>query len=162
MPFPSHNGSRIFVLQIISVHIYFVSNLCHFPSAFAIFFFFEKNPNGMEKEILPVADPRFPRGGGANSPGRGANMRFCQIFPKTAWNRKNLVPRGPAVPCAPRRSANDYCIKFFGSMGCPPLKIPIQSNVSKALRALNSNNFDVWNFEILSVFNGWIINLVYF
>ena len=31
----------------------------------------------------PVADPGFPRGGGANSPG-GANIRFCQIFPKTA------------------------------------------------------------------------------
>ena len=33
---------------------------------------------------LSVADPGFPRGGGANSPGGGANIRFCQIFPKSA------------------------------------------------------------------------------
>ena len=33
--------------------------------------------------MLPVADPGFPRGGGANSPGGGiANIRFCQIFCK--------------------------------------------------------------------------------
>ena len=31
----------------------------------------------------PVADPGFPRGEGTNSLG-GANIRFCQIFPKTA------------------------------------------------------------------------------
>ena len=31
-----------------------------------------------------VADPGFPRGGGANSRGGGANIRFCQNFPKTA------------------------------------------------------------------------------
>ena len=31
-----------------------------------------------------VADPGFSRGGGANSPGGGANIRFCKIFPKTA------------------------------------------------------------------------------
>ena len=40
---------------------------------------------------FPVADPGFTRGGGANSPG-GANIRFCQFFPKTAWNWKNLDP----------------------------------------------------------------------
>ena len=32
-----------------------------------------------------VADLGFPRGGGANPPG-GPNIRFCQIFRKTAWN----------------------------------------------------------------------------
>ena len=36
------------------------------------------------------------------SGGRGANIRFCQIFPKTAWNWKNLDPRR-GVPCAPLR-----------------------------------------------------------
>ena len=43
--------------------------------------------------IVPftVADPGFPWGGGANPPG-GANIQFCQIFPKTAWNWKNLDP----------------------------------------------------------------------
>ena len=30
-----------------------------------------------------VVDLGFPRGGGANPPG-GFNIRFCQIFPKTA------------------------------------------------------------------------------
>ena len=45
----------------------------------------------------PVADPGFPRGGGANSPWGGANIRFCQIFPKAAWNWKNLDPRGGAA-----------------------------------------------------------------
>ena len=29
-----------------------------------------------------VVDPGFPRGGGDNPPGGGANIRFCQIFPK--------------------------------------------------------------------------------
>ena len=38
---------------------------------------------------LSVAEPGFPRGGSAYPPG-GANIRFCQIFPKTAWNWKNL------------------------------------------------------------------------
>ena len=32
---------------------------------------------------FPMADPRFPGGGSANSPG-GANIRFFQNFPKTA------------------------------------------------------------------------------
>ena len=55
---------------------------------------------------LPVADPGFSRGGGVNPPG-GAWTR--QIFPKTAWNRKNLDAQGGAcVPHAPPRSANDY------------------------------------------------------
>ena len=45
----------------------------------------------------------FPRGG-VNPPG-GAWTR--QIFPKTAWNRKNLDAQGGAcVPHAPPRSAN--------------------------------------------------------
>ena len=38
------------------------------------------------EEYHTVADPGFPRGGGANSPGGGggANIQFCQISPKTA------------------------------------------------------------------------------
>ena len=34
---------------------------------------------------LSVADPGFPRGG-APTPRGGANIRLCQIFPKTARN----------------------------------------------------------------------------
>ena len=37
----------------------------------------------LKRERVPVADPGFPQGGGAHSPG-GANIQFCQIFPKTA------------------------------------------------------------------------------
>ena len=35
----------------------------------------------------------FPEVGAPTLQG-GANIRFCQIFPKTAWNWKNLDPRG--------------------------------------------------------------------
>ena len=49
----------------------------------------------MNPSHLQWRDPGFPRGGGANSPGGGgANIRFCQNFPKTAWNWKNLDPQG--------------------------------------------------------------------
>ena len=47
------------------------------------------------------ADPGFPRGWGAISQGR-ATIQICQIFPKTAWNWKNLDPRGGgALPLDP-------------------------------------------------------------
>ena len=60
-------------------------------------------------EILPVADPGFPRGGGANSPRGAANIRFCQKFPKTAWNWKNFGPRGGgASKILLCRSATDF------------------------------------------------------
>ena len=47
-----------------------------------------------------MTDPGFPRGRGAKSPG-GADIRFCQIFPKTAWNWKNLDPQGGASVAPP-------------------------------------------------------------
>ena len=52
-------------------------------------------------QCWPVADPGFPRGGGANSPGGSANIRFCHIFPKTAWNWKNLGRGGARPSCPP-------------------------------------------------------------
>ena len=42
---------------------------------------------------------------GAPTPQGGANIRFCQIFPKTAWNWKNLDPGRARVPRTPLRSA---------------------------------------------------------
>ena len=52
-----------------------------------------------QKSMSSVADLGCPRGGGANSPGGGgANIRFCQNFSKTAWNWKNLDPKGGARP----------------------------------------------------------------
>ena len=67
-------------------------------------------------QSIPVADPGFSRGGGVNPPG-GAWTR--QIFPKTAWNRKNLDAQGGAcVPHAPPRSANVY--SWFDSTEADP------------------------------------------
>ena len=43
-----------------------------------------------------VADPGFPQGGGANSPGGGANIRFCQKFPKICMKLKEFGPPGGA------------------------------------------------------------------
>ena len=34
--------------------------------------------------VFPGADLGFPVGGGADTRGGGANIRFCQNFPKTA------------------------------------------------------------------------------
>ena len=62
--------------------------------------------NSWQREIITffpsfsVADPGFSPGGGVNSPG-GANIWFCQIFSKTAWNWKNLGPRGGGASLAP-------------------------------------------------------------
>ena len=41
------------------------------------------DPENINNPHKPVADPGFPRGGGTNPLG-GANIRFCQIFPKSA------------------------------------------------------------------------------
>ena len=54
--------------------------------------------------ILPfaVADPGFPRGGGANPQGGGANLLFGQNFPQNGMNIKKFGPRGGVrVPGAP-------------------------------------------------------------
>ena len=43
-----------------------------------------------------VADPGFPRDGGANPPG-GANMQFCQISQKLYEIEKILTPLGLSI-----------------------------------------------------------------
>ena len=48
-----------------------------------------------------VVDRGFPRGRGANPPGRGANIRnirFCQIFPKYYVKLKEFGPGGRVRP----------------------------------------------------------------
>ena len=72
------------------------------------------------KKRIAAADPGFPRGGGGGCqlPRGGTNIRFCQIFPKTAWNRKNLGARGGrGAPCASPKSATELrlttIIKLF-------------------------------------------------
>ena len=42
--------------------------------------------------------------GGCQLPRGGANIQFCKIFPKTAWNRKNLGAQGGTHPSCPPRS----------------------------------------------------------
>ena len=65
--------------------------------------------------ISPRRGRQLPRG--------GANIRFCHIFPKTAWNWKNLGPRrgGGRIPRTPLRSATALDgshpnMKFFLSL----------------------------------------------
>ena len=53
----------------------------------------------------------FPEEGRQLS-GGGANIRFCQIFPKTAWNWKNLDPQGGASKILLCRSATDTYISI--------------------------------------------------
>ena len=48
----------------------------------------------------PVADPGFPREGGANPQGGGANLLFGQKFPENCMKWKNLDPEGGRIPGA--------------------------------------------------------------
>ena len=61
-----------------------------------------------------VADPGFPRGGGANSPG-GRQHTILPYFPKNCMKLKEFGPSGGAcILRAPLRSATEqddkYCI----------------------------------------------------
>ena len=75
---------------------------------------------------------RFTRRGGANPPEGDINIRFCQIFPKTAWNWKNLDPRrGVGV-----------------SLARPPLYLQMtirQSDIKVLLHSLSSPEYDIMN-----------------
>ena len=55
-----------------------------------------------------VADPRFPRGGGANLQGGGANLLFGQKFPENCMNMKEFGPRWGVRPWHPLISANEH------------------------------------------------------
>ena len=48
-------------------------------------------------EVETVADPGFPRGGGANCQRGGANLLFWSIFPENCMNMKEFGPRGGGV-----------------------------------------------------------------
>ena len=65
-----------------------------------IHFLINNHTNPSSNEIKSGADPGFPVGGGADPLG-GANIRFCQIFPKTAWNQENFGPWGGRAPGRP-------------------------------------------------------------
>ena len=49
---------------------------------------------GHQKIATSVADPGFPRGGGANPEGGGANLIFGQKFPENCMKMKEFGPRG--------------------------------------------------------------------
>ena len=67
-------------------------------------------------EIKKSSLSTMTSGGSRIVPRWGANIRFCQIFPKTAWNWKNLDPWGRAHPSRPLRSAtDDICWISMGS-----------------------------------------------
>ena len=51
---------------------------------------------------MPVADPEFPRSGGANSKVDVKSYYLANFFPKAAWNWKNLDhEEGAHVPGTP-------------------------------------------------------------
>ena len=81
---------------------------CKFPVIFTVFFFKPRKLGDIYgisggSRISPKRGLQLPGGG-------GANIRFCQNFPKTAWNWKNLDPGGGA-PVHPLRSATgDTCL----------------------------------------------------
>ena len=49
----------------------------------------------------PVADPGFPRGGGANSQGGAPSYDFVNFRRKLHENEEILAATGAHVPCAP-------------------------------------------------------------
>ena len=53
---------------------------------------------GLFTVTIPVADPRFSRGGCANFQ---IGIILSNFLPKTAWKWKNLHPGGARVPGAP-------------------------------------------------------------
>ena len=66
---------------------------------------------GIALRVIPVADPGFPRGGGANHQGGEVNLIFGQKFPENAWKWKNWDPEGGGA--RPQRP--------------PPLDPPVES-----------------------------------
>ena len=65
-----------------------------------------ENSKVSRSEKIPVADPGFPRGEGANSRG-GRQHTILPNFSKTACNWKNL-DRGACVPRTPLKSATEF------------------------------------------------------
>ena len=74
-PRASANGTDDYLCKLAAFNFMYVQR-----------YLYRKNKDSFQlknKQKYAVADPGFPRGGGANPPG-GANIRFCQIFLKTA------------------------------------------------------------------------------
>ena len=68
------------------------------PSGFLVILFFQKAV--FDASEIAVADPGFPRGEGANSPG-GRQHTILSNFPKNCMKLKELGPLGVHKGCAP-------------------------------------------------------------
>ena len=69
--------------------------------------------------VITVADPGFPRRGGANPQGRDANVLFGQKIPENCMKMKEFGPRGGGVPGAPLDPPMDHdtpCPVMFGEI----------------------------------------------
>ena len=89
--------------------------------------------------IYPVANPWFPRGGGANPKG-GANLLFGQFSMKTAWKCRNFGPGGGRLP-SPSRIRHCY-------------RGVIQVNTVSEDKKLVSKlvSFCIWNNDSTNIF----------
>ena len=62
---------------------------------------------------IAVADPGFPRGGGANSPGGAPTYDFAKSFQKMHEIERILSPRGGARPKFYYVDPPLYCIQLY-------------------------------------------------
>ena len=68
-------------------------------------------------DTIPVADPGFPQGGDANSPG-APTYDFAKFSQKLHEIERIWIPRGRRVPRARLRSATDYTSSIAAIITC--------------------------------------------
>ena len=90
-----------------------------------------------------MADPGFPRRGGANPQGGGANLLFCPNFPENCMKMKEFGPRGggarPWRPPLDPPMTIDYKIKCRYAKGGN--RAQICNPIDEFDKILISNNF---------------------
>ena len=127
----------------LSVREIYFSYICFallFSKTFSLFFVYRR----LEICSLSVADPGFPRGGGANSPG-GATYEFVEFSQKLHEIERIWTPGG-RVPCAPLRSATVCVSQIF-------LLVVLRIKMSLVMdqMTLLCNMFSVQSFVFLAV-----------
>ena len=75
----------------------------HFLQRERLFVSVTKLNNHTKFSLGSGADPGFPVGGAENPPGAGANLRFCQKFPKKPHENEKILGRrgGTCRGCPP-------------------------------------------------------------
>ena len=111
--------------------------------------------------MVSVADPGFPRGGGANPKGGGANLLFGQFFQKTAWKWRYFGPGG-CVPRAPLRSATGcggflICASYLNVVHHIPQNVPYPITVWSLLLFIPINCIANFSFSYFS----WFFNCMF-